>query len=1535
MTHARTSRIVALLLVAALVTLAPARQASAIGTGILVTTNADNQTDDGQCTLREAMQSAFSTPPNDDCGVNNPAQPIAITFGPNATGKTIKLTGGVLPFVNRIAVITGPVIIDGSYSNIITVASGGNLSVANLTLTKGQRAITINDGTFSAAGVSFLGNGVPNPNISGDSGSTLGGAISASGPSAKVNIAGSLFTGNRAPADNGTGGAIHVGAIDKLNIAGTIFTGNQAEQSGGAIYSTAPTNLTDCIFNGNIADGLINNASDDDNPLGSGGGAVWFQASEKDLNVTRGVFNGNLSPNGSGGALFIQNGSGDTPTWAATIRDSSFNGNIAGKPTDHKRYGGAILNIGIANIQHTTLLNNAALGSGGAIANDRNGRLTISNSTLVANAASENGAGLLNFNSQQGSNIRPVVNALHVTFALNAAKGQGGGMFGQPRVYPNEPVTIVSNSIVSGSDGPNLGGNCASDVAGQGRNLDSGTSCGFPADQSGLDAKLGPPALNGGPIPTLLTMKPGPGSAAADAADATICAAAPVSARDQTDKQRPQGPACDLGALENDAAKAGFGASPVQPGPIQLGSSTVGTPIDASLAVFNTGDAPLTIASAQIGGANAADFAVASGVPITIAPGAAQQPIGLRCTPSVANGRSATLTLSTNDPARASVSFNLLCTGTATPVPGFGSTPASPGSLDFGTVLTGGSATRTIVVRETGTAPLTLSGAAIGGADAVSFVLQTPPPATIANGGAEAGVLIRCAPSAPGVKSATLSFATNDPATPTASYILVCTAKTPPQPPLSDDGGSTTSLANNPYGLALSPDGASLYVANQGSSRLVRYAVNPDGSLGGGLSYTDGSLGGNDLGGAWMTTVSPDGKNVYVAAQADDAVTSFSRDPETGALTLIGSLKQGDRYGLCFPSPCQAPFSFDSLATPYSILISPDGRFGYVSAVGSDAINVLYRNSATGELTISGRSGPVQVVQPGVADLNGAYGIALSPDGAFLYATGYSSDTLLVYARNPVDGKLSFVQKLDAAAVPALDGVFRATVSPDGATLYAASFNSSAVTSFSRNAATGQLTPLAAATDGAGGVSGIGNASAVAVSPDGSYLYATGYGSDSLAVFGLEADGTQTFAQAIVRDAGGQPPLGGARDVAVAPNGRTIYATGYSDGAVVWRQLPNPVPRLQSLDPASRLAASAASSVTLNGQDFVEGAIVRFDASAIPTTFINSGKLTAVIPAAIGTAVGTHTITVVNPAPGGGASNGRPFVIGLPDQNPVPSIQDLSPQGALAGGPALTVTLIGSGFLPGTSVSWNGAQRAASYISASALQIQVSAAEIAQPGAAVIAASNPAPGGGTSPGVVFTIAAPGSNPAPTIGQIAPSSITAGSLTAPELVVRVLGSGFVPGIQARWNGEARPTIYIGSTEARLSLSASDLTDAGSAAVTVETPGPGGGMSQAASFTIGAPGSNPTPSIAHIGAAPGPNGTITITIDGTDFVAGALVRWNGVNKTPTSVSATAIVLSLPASEYRSASVAVVNLGPGGGSSADALYQIVELRYPLVRS
>jgi hypothetical protein len=89
----------------------------------------------------------------------------------------------------------------------------------------------------------------------------------------------------------------------------------------------------------------------------------------------------------------------------------------------------------------------------------------------------------------------------------------------------------------------------------------------------------------------------------------------------------------------------------------------------------------------------------------------------------------------------------------------------------------------------------------------------------------------------------------------------------------------------------------------------------------------------------------------------------------------------------------------------------------------------------------------------------------------------------------------------------------------------------------------------------------------------------------------------------------------------------------------------------QPLVPASIAPGGSRFTLTVNGAEFVSGAVVNWNGVPLPTTFINHNKLTAKVAAVNIANIGTFTITVTNPIPGG-TSNGVLFSV----TNPTPSM---------------------------------------------------------------------------------------------------------------------------------------------------------------------------------------------------------------------------------------------------------------------------------------
>src|SRR5579871_3209537 len=365
----------------------------------------------------------------------------------------------------------------------------------------------------------------------------------------------------------------------------------------------------------------------------------------------------------------------------------------------------------------------------------------------------------------------------------------------------------------------------------------------------------------------------------------------------------------------------------------------------------------------------------------------------------------------------------------------------------------------------------------------------------------------------------------------------------------------------------------------------------------------------------------------------------------------------------------------------------------------------------------------------------------------------------------------------------------------------------------------------------------------------------------------------------------------------------------------------NPVPTINSLSPASATAGTAAFTLTVNGSGFVNGAVVRWNGSNRTTTFVSATQLQAAIATADIATAGTGQVTVFNPAPGGGTSGVAGFTVVA--ANPVPTVNSLLPVSVTAGTLSFTLTVNGAGFIAGSVVNWNGSARSTTYVSATQLQAAITALDILTAGLAQVTVFNPAPGGGASGAAAFTITAP--NPVPTISSLSPTSATSGTAA---FTLTVNGTGFIAGSVVNWNGAGRATTYVSGTQLQAAISATDIATAGTAQVTVFNPTPGGGTSGNAAFTITAPNSVPTVSSLSPSSAPAGTAAFTLTVNGTGFIAGSVVNWNGTNRTTTYVSATQVKAAITAADIATAGTAqvtVFNPAPGGGTSGNTAFTI----------
>jgi len=386
--------------------------------------------------------------------------------------------------------------------------------------------------------------------------------------------------------------------------------------------------------------------------------------------------------------------------------------------------------------------------------------------------------------------------------------------------------------------------------------------------------------------------------------------------------------------------------------------------------------------------------------------------------------------------------------------------------------------------------------------------------------------------------------------------------------------------------------------------------------------------------------------------------------------------------------------------------------------------------------------------------------------------------------------------------------------------------------------------------------------------------------------------------------------LAGTAQVTVfspAPGGGTSSPSSFT--------INNPASMITSLSPPTATAGGTAFTLTVNGTNFVSGSVVRWNGTDRTTTYVSATQLRADIPATDILTAGTAQVTVFSPAPGGGPSSPASFTI----NSPAPTITSLSPNSATVGGGAFPLVVNGTGFVNGSVVRWNGADRTTTYVSTTQLTADISATDILTAGTAQVTVFTPTPGGGTSNPVSFIV----NSPAPSITSLSPPTATAGG-TAFTLTVN--GTNFASGSVVRWNGADHTTTYLSATQLTADIPATDIATAGTAQVTVFTPAPGGGTSTASSFTINNAASTITslsPSAATAGGV-----AFTLTVNGTNFVNGSVVRWNGTDRTTTYVSATQLTAAIPATDIATAGTAQVTVfspAPGGGPSSPGSFAI----------
>ncbi len=306
----------------------------------------------------------------------------------------------------------------------------------------------------------------------------------------------------------------------------------------------------------------------------------------------------------------------------------------------------------------------------------------------------------------------------------------------------------------------------------------------------------------------------------------------------------------------------------------------------------------------------------------------------------------------------------------------------------------------------------------------------------------------------------------------------------------------------------------------------------------------------------------------------------------------------------------------------------------------------------------------------------------------------------------------------------------------------------------------------------------------------------------------------------------------------------------------------NPVPSISSLSPSSVTAGAAAQTLTIHGSSFLSGSTVKYNGVAHTPTFVSSSQLTISLSTGDQGTVGSYAVIVTNPTPGGGLSNTIDFAV----NRSAPTISSLSPNSAIVGASAQTLTIIGTNFVSGSTVTYNGVAHTATFVNATQLTISLSVGDQATAGTYSVVVSNPAPGGGSSSPANFAV----NNPTPSITSLSPVSVTAG---AGAQTLTINGANFLNTSTVTYNGVSHAVTLVNPAKVTVTLTIADLHTAGNYAVIVTNPTPGGGASNSVNFTVNSAGS------------------ITVTLNGSSSGSGSV-------KVGVTLPITAVVTGAPA-------------------------------------
>lgn len=532
----------------------------ALATTITVSTTADELTNDGNCSLREALEAANNDIVVDACAKGSGADTVILPSGSYDFSSAPALVGTDDNGLKGDLDIKAPTTIQGAGAVTTTVDAEGHdrvfdivanvaVTISGLTIRGGIAPSLLTGGGIQSIGPLTLSGDIVTDNSAND-----GGGVSTAG--AALTVLGSAISHNHAAGfPSGTGGGVLVeNANGTASITGSLIADNTAGEGGGvwvedgsslvAVQSSIEGNTASVIGGGGVynqGDLTLTDVSLGGNTAVQGAGVYSQPSGAGTATLTRVLVSGNtaISPGVTGGGILNEG--------PMTVAQSTVSANTAGSTASGgSGTGGGIKNVGVSGktlaITESTIVGNTAK-DGDGLYNSSAGEATLTNTTVTDNGENSTqgqGGGIYNDSTSAMSLANVTLTGNEASFTA----GDGGNLYNANATASalTAKDTIIANPLTSGNCNDtnkptSLGNNLGFDPNGDTH------PCFSPGGGNVFgDPVLGPLQNNGGPTQTEAIPK----------TSAALDAGAGCPTIDQRGFPRPQGPACDIGAFELD-----------------------------------------------------------------------------------------------------------------------------------------------------------------------------------------------------------------------------------------------------------------------------------------------------------------------------------------------------------------------------------------------------------------------------------------------------------------------------------------------------------------------------------------------------------------------------------------------------------------------------------------------------------------------------------------------------------------------------------------------------------------------------------------------------------------------------------------------------------------------------------------------------------------------------------------------------------------------------------------------------------------------